>query len=77
MERKPELIYSKRALEGLDALVEREKSKAVEIQNESQIRKLFRHAWVKYSISQLLLNKLRFQHFVQTGIKSEGLGFKP
>lgn len=37
----PEPLYSKEALEGLDALVEREKAQAIEIKNTDQIKKLF------------------------------------
>lgn len=40
----PEPLYSKKALEGLDALVEREKSQATEIRDANQIKKLFRHS---------------------------------
>ena len=40
----PEPLYSKGALDGLDRLVEREKSDAKEIQGLEQIRRVFKRA---------------------------------
>ena len=40
----PEPLYSKKALEGLDALVEREKVQAAEVRDVRQIKKLFRRS---------------------------------
>ncbi len=37
-----EPLYSKKALEGLDRLVEREKAQATEVRDAGQIKKLFR-----------------------------------
>lgn len=38
----PEPIYSKRAFEGLDRLVEKERDAATEIKSAEQIRKIFK-----------------------------------
>lgn len=40
----PEPLYSKRALEGLDRFVEKEKGRALPVRGASQIRKLFRRS---------------------------------
>ena len=37
----PEPVYSKKALEGLDQLVEHEKTQAIEMRDAGQIKKLF------------------------------------
>lgn len=38
----PEPLYSQRALEGLDRLVERERNKAREVHGPGQVRKIFK-----------------------------------
>ena len=40
----PEPVYSQRALGGLRRLVAKEKSKAIEIRDEAQIRKIFKRS---------------------------------
>ena len=40
----PEPLHSKEALEGLDRLVEKERSEAAAIKNPEQIRKYFKHS---------------------------------